>query len=327
MVFAKIKAIEYYLPNNIDKNNLDEKTVIKIGINQKHIAGENEFASDLAIQAAEKLFDNNNIDPLSIDYILFCTQSPDYFLPTTACIIQDRLGIKTSAGALDFNLGCSGYVYGLSLAKALIESKQVKNVLLLTGETYSKFINPKDRSVRLLFGDAGSATLIEASEEKGLDQFAFGTDGSGAKNLIVPSGGMRSPISDKDLQEETDEYGNTRHQKNLYMNGPEVFNFTLREVPKSVNGFLEKNELALKDFNKVIFHQANQHMLKYLQKKIKISSDQFVINMNDCGNTVSSTIPIALKREIDNKNISRGDQLLLVGFGVGYSWAIGSLIY
>lgn len=327
MTFAKIAGIEYYLPKKVEKNNIEDKTVQKIGILQKHIAAEDEFASDLAVKAAKKLFSSLDIKPESIDYILYCTQSPDHYLPTTACVIQDRLGVKNSAGALDFNLGCSGYVYGLSMAKGLIESGQVQNVLLLTGETYSKFINPKDRSVKLLFGDAGSATLIEASKIKGLDSFAFGTDGRGAKDLIVPAGGLRKPINNDTLTEYVDNYGNTRSQANLFMNGPEVFNFTLREIPKSIDAFFANHNVTLNDFNKIIFHQANQHMLKYLKKKIEIPNELFPIHMEDCGNTVSSTIPIAFKREIEAGNIQKGDRLLLVGFGVGYSWAIASLYY
>lgn len=327
ILFAKIKGIEYYLPNKVEKNCEEDKTVKKIGIFQKHISADDEFASDLAVKAAEKLFRNLNINPESVEFILYCTQSPDYFLPTTACIIQERLGLKNSVGALDYNLGCSGYVYGLSMAKGLIESGQVQNVLLLTGETYSKYINPKDRSVQLLFGDAGSATFIEASEIKGLDSFAFGTDGRGAKNLIVPAGGLRKRLSEEALQEYIDDYGNIRSQANLYMNGPEVFNFTLEEVPIAINNFFEKNKLNQSHFSKIIFHQANLHMLKFLQKKIKISNEMFPLHMEDCGNTVSSTIPIALKRELEEGNIQQGDRLLLVGFGVGYSWAIGSLFY
>ncbi|WP_419393377.1 ketoacyl-ACP synthase III [Cytobacillus praedii] len=327
MAYARIKGIEYYLPKKIVKNNSEDRTVKKIGILQKHIVEEDEYASDLAVNAAEKLFNNLNLSPNDIDFILYCTQSPDYLLPTTACMIQNRLGIKTSAGALDFNLGCSGYVYGLSMAKGLIESGQVKNVLLLTGETYSKYINAKDRSVELLFGDAGSATFLEYSEIKGIDSFVFGTDGSGGENLIVPAGGLRKPVNEEALKEVTDDFGNTRSQANLYMNGAEIFNFTLKEVPKTVNQLLEKHNLTFKDFNRVIFHQANQHMLKYLQKKAKIPDDLFAIQMEDCGNTVSSSIPITLKREIEEANIRKGDRLLLVGFGVGYSWAACTLYY
>lgn len=327
MVSSRIKAIEYYLPLKTEQNDASNKTVKKIGIYQKHIAADDEFASDLAIKAAEQLFEKNNIDRASIEYVLYCTQSPDYFLPTTACLIQDRLGLSNSIGALDFNLGCSGFVYGLSLAKGLIESKQVKNVLLLTGETYSKFVNPKDRSVQLLFGDAGSATLIESSDVAGLNSFAFGTDGSGAKNLMVPYGGIKNRGNVESLIEEEDKYGNIRHQGNLYMNGPAVFTFTLREVPKSIDKFFERNNLTIDDFDKVIFHQANLHMLNSLRKRSEIPEEKFVTDLEDCGNTVSATIPIALKRQIEKEEIKRGDQILLVGFGVGYSWAIGSINY
>jgi 3-oxoacyl-[acyl-carrier-protein] synthase III len=327
LVYSKISAIDYYLPQKVELNDPDDKLTAKIGIFEKHIAAEDEFASDLAIKAAEKLFARNNINPGEIDYILYCSQSPEYYLPSTACILQDKLSIPKTAGALDFNLGCSGFVYGLSLAKGLIESGQVKKVLLITSDTYSKYINNRDRSVKLLFGDAAAATLIEASEIPGLENFSFGTDGKGAQNLIVPAGGIRQPLSRDQYQEAEDQYGNIRSNANLYMNGPEIFNFTLREIPKSINDFLETNQKSLADFDRVIFHQANEYMLTHLRKKMKISDEKFSIQLRKCGNTVSSSIPIALKMDLDERCINKGDRLLIVGFGVGYSWAVGSLIY
>jgi len=331
---ANIKAISYYLPEAVLSNDLInqefpeweiEKISSKTGINSRHISADNEFSSDMAVKAAEKLFAEHNIDRSTIDYLLFCTQSPDYFLPTTACIIQDKLGLNTSIGALDFNLGCSGFVYGLSLAKGLIAGEMAKNILLITAETYSKFIHPKDKSNKTIFGDAAAATLI--SSEKGfctLGNFVFGTDGKGAGNLIVKQGGMRFPVSNEN-EDIVDEFGNVRNDKNLYMNGAEIFNFTGEFVPKLTEAILEKSNLSKENIDLFIFHQANKYMLNHLRKKIKIPEDKFFIAMEDCGNTVSSTIPIALYAAQKQGRLIESKNLVLAGFGVGYSWAACNL--
>lgn len=328
MVFSYIKAIECYLPELIDYNCQEDKMTHKIGIFSKHIAAENEYASDLACKAAEKLFESG-IDKDEIDFLLYCTQSPDYFLPTTACLLQDRLGLSTRCGALDFNLGCSGFVYGLSLAKGLIESRQAKNVLLITSETYSKFINPKDRTVRLLFGDGAAATLISAAEDgtSGINNFIFGTDGRGAEKLIVPAGGMRQPINEETSIEVEDKSGNFRSKNNLYMDGREVYKFAIREVPKAIEELLKKENTTLEDYDYFVFHQANQYMMESLRERLEIPQSKFSVQLGDCGNTVCASIPIALKKESLAGNINRGDRIMLVGFGVGYSWSACSVVW
>jgi len=314
---AKIKAIEYYLPEKILTNDQlskafpewgVDKIKEKTGIGIRHIAGDEECASDLGLKAAQKLFESGMCCPEEIDFLLFCTQCPDYFLPTTACLLQEKLHLPTTAGALDFNLGCSGYVYGLSLAKGLIESHQAKKVLLITAETYSKFIDPQDKTVRTLFGDAGAATLVAADDLVESMEFVFGTDGRGAKNLIVEKGAARSCFQDK---------------INLTMNGPEIFVFTLQAVPKAVNALLEKTNLTVDAVDFFIFHQANQYMLEALRKKTKIPEEKFYINLKEIGNTVSCTIPIALKEAQKQGKIKLNDRVMLVGFGVGYSWGAG----
>ncbi|MGG3284295.1 3-oxoacyl-ACP synthase III family protein [Paenibacillus solani] len=329
MINSYIRAIEYYFPNNKEYNDPEDRMTKKIGIEVKNIASADEFASDLAVAAATKLFASSNVDPTEIDFIIYCTQSPDYYLPTTACLIQDRLGLSTTCGALDINLGCSGYVYGLSLAKGLIESGSAQNVLFLTSDTYSKYINPKDRSVKLLFGDAASATIISASKNPQNGQigpFTFGTDGKGANNLIVYGGGLRERITSESSIEEEDEFGNIRSRSNLYMNGSEIFNFAMKQVPNAVNGLLKKTNETIEDFDYFVFHQANQYMLESLRRKMKIPNDKFSIEFSDCGNTVSSSIPIALIRDYKSGKIKNGDKVLLVGFGVGYSWGVGSVV-
>lgn len=332
---ANIKAISYYLPEAILSNDLInqefpewdiEKISSKTGINSRHISADDEFSSDMAVKAAEKLFSEHNIDKSTIDFLLFCTQSPDYFLPTTACIIQERLGLETTIGALDFNLGCSGFVYGLSLAKGLIAGGMANNILLITSETYSKFINSKDKSNKTIFGDAAAATLI--SSDVGfcsIGNFVFGTDGKGAENLIVKQGGMRFPVL-KDNEDIIDEFGNVRNDKNLFMNGTEIFNFTGEFVPKLTEAILEKSNLTKDNIDLFIFHQANKYMLNYLRKKIKIPESKFFIAMEHCGNTVSSTIPIALYEAQKQGKILNCKNFILAGFGVGYSWAACNLI-
>lgn len=323
---AYVKAVSFYLPKNILSNeNLSqqfpewsiEKIVSKIGIEQRHIASENETALDLAVGAAECLLKEYSVDRFAIDYVILCTQSPDYFLPTSACIIQDKLALSTSCGALDINLGCSGYVYGLSLAKALVVAGIAKNVLFLTAETYSKYLHPKDKGNRAIFGDGASATLISTDGFAKIANFSFGTDGSGAQNLVVKSGAARHRCAYDNLI--FDENGNPLSSDYLFMNGSEIFNFTLEFVPLLVDDVLQKNALQKDDVNLFVFHQANKYIMNFIRKKIKIDESKFYYALADVGNTVSSSIPIALcKARIENK---LHGNVLLAGFGVGYSWA------
>ena len=328
---AAVSAIEYYLPASTlttadlaaqfpewSAAKIDQKT----GIQCRHIAAADECSSDLAVNAATKLFESGACRPEEIDYLLLCTQSPDYFLPTTACVIQDRLGIPTSAGALDFNLGCSGFVYGLGLSQGLVASGQASKILLITAETYSKFIHPKDKSVRTIFGDAAAATLISArqSDHPLIGPFLYGTDGKGAENLIVPTGGMRHRRTGETSEIVEDSSGNFRSRDDLYMNGGEIFTFTLSAVPKSVNSVLHKAGIGLQDVDLFVFHQANKYMLDHLRKRLKIPEEKFYICMSHCANTVSSTIPIALKHAQMDGVLRPGSRVMLVGFGVGYSW-------
>ena len=328
---ATLRAIEYHLPTKV-VTTADlaaefpqwsaEKIEQKTGIGERHLAAPDECSSDLAVAAARKLFNSGVCRPDEIDYILLCTQSPDYFLPTTACLIQERLDIPTTAGALDFNLGCSGYVYGLGLAEGLIATGQAHNVLLLTAETYSKFLHPGDKSVRTIFGDAAAATLLTATDSPQalLGPFVYGTDGKGAANLIVPTGGMRRPRTPETATAAEDKNGNVRSEDDLFMDGAEIFNFTLSAVPKSVTALLEKSGLALDQIDLFIFHQANRYMLEHLRKRLKIPPEKFEISMSHCGNTVSSTLPIALKHAYDGGRLKENAVVMLVGFGVGYSW-------
>lgn len=312
-----IHSISYFLPEKVlDNKKLSEefpewdadKIFEKVGILKRHIVLTNETALDLAYNAAEKVLENFARE--LVDFVLLCTQSPDYYLPTGACILQDKLKLRKDIGAFDFNLGCSGYIYGLALAKSLINSQLASNVLLIMAETYSKHIHPSDKSNRSIFGDGAAATLVLSSTNDRIQEFVFGTDGSGKDNLIVKKGGMRL----------FDTHGEDLVENYLYMNGPEIFNFTLDVVPDLVKNVLLKHNMYLDQIDFCIFHQANKFMLEYLRKKLKIDPAKFYINMIETGNTVSATIPIALKDCLENKIVKPGDKVLLVGFGVGYSW-------
>jgi 3-oxoacyl-[acyl-carrier-protein] synthase-3 len=314
-----IRAVDYALPSRILANEElaalfpewpAAKVGEKLGIIERRIAGENETSADLAAQAAERLFARPECQRSEIDYVIFCTQTPDYILPTSACILQNRLGLSTSCGAIDFNLGCSGYIYGLGLAKGLIETGQAKNVLFLTGETYSKLMRPDDKSTRTLFGDAGSATWLAVQSDDGacIGPFVYGTDGSGGEDLIVRHGGFREagiPLGDG---------------SGLCMDGTKIFNFSVREVAKSLNTLLERAQLSLVDVDLFIFHQANGYMLEFLRRKCGIPADKFFVHCDRVGNTVSNTIPIALHHAISEGRAPTGSKIVLVGFGVGLSW-------
>lgn len=322
---AFVKAIEYYLPEKVVTNDsivadfpewTVEKIAEKVGVRQRRVAATDETAADLAEKAALKLFEKNGIDRNEIDFVLFCTQSPDYLLPTTACILQSKLGLRTDIGAVDYNLGCSGYIYGLAMAKGLLTAGIAKNVLLLTAETYNKHLHPRDKGNRTIFGDAASATLVSTSGVAEIGNFSLGTDGTGANNLIIKTGGARHPEKAGDIH--FDENGNPISSDYLYMNGSEIFMFTQKNVPIVVGRTIENNDATPEDINMYIFHQANSYMLNFLRKKIKIAPEKFYVNMENIGNTVSNSIPIAISDAM-SQNMLYG-QVLLCGFGVGYSW-------
>ena len=289
--------------------------VEKTGIRTRYLAGEHETASDLAVAACQKLFDQHGISPESIDFLLFCTQTPDYPLPTTACLIQDRLGLRVGCGALDFNLGCSGFVYGLSLAEGLIASGQAKRILLVTAETYSKYIEADDRSLRPIFSDAAAATLIDAVEQPALIGFEFGTDGKGADTLIVNEGGSR--CSKDAIQPRRRKRWGSR----LYMDGPSLMDFTVVAIPQLIRNMLAKSHLKLDQVEHLLMHQATRKMLELLQQALAVDDERLPIRLLDRGNTVSSTLPILIDDLRKEGRLLPGSKQILIGFGVGWSWA------
>jgi 3-oxoacyl-[acyl-carrier-protein] synthase-3 len=316
MSLARLSGIAAYLPEGVLDNPAlaarfpewpAERIEEKLGIRERRIAAADECASDLAVKAAEALFASTGVARGEVDYLLVCTQSPDYLLPTTACLVQDRLGLPKSVGALDFNLGCSGYVYGLGLAKGLVESGQARRVLLITSETYSKHLEADDKNVRTLFGDGAAASWVVADEAGGggLGPFVYGTDGSGAENLIVRRGGMR-------CREIGDAF--------LRMDGPAIYSFTLRAVPAAVAALLAKAGLGPESVDLYVLHQASKYMLDGLQRVMKVPAEKMVFAMRETGNTVSASIPLALLAAEREGRLKPGMRVVLVGFGVGLSW-------
>ena len=342
-----LNAISYYLPERVMTNDelvgdfpewSVEKVAKKVGVSSRHLAAPDETAGDMAEKAALRLFEEYGISPQDIDFVLLCTQSPDYFLPSTACLLQHRLGIPSTAGAFDYNLGCSGCIYGMAIAKGLVSAGIARNVLLLTSETYNKYIHPSDKSNRTIFGDGAAACLISANDTKGIapftspslpshspltplsieiGQFALGTDGSGADNLIVKTGGARHPAATGLVTE--DEEGHQWRDDFLYMNGSAIFNFTLDAVPVMMERVLEKNNLTKEQVDYYVFHQANKFMLDTLRTVCMLPREKFYIDLATTGNTVSASVPIALRNCIDRQLIGSGSTVMIAGFGTGLS--------
>ena len=325
-LYASITALAYALPMTIlDNNQLIErfpewnveKIEKKTGIRERRITTSQESALDLGVAAASDLLNQHPEMREKIDALLFCTESPDYCLPPNACLAQDILGLRNDIPATDFSLGCSGFVFGLSLAQGWIASGQARCILLITAETYSKYLAEDDKSVRTIFGDGGAAVLVEASEQPGVTDFVFATDGRGGRNLIVPfsgSGRTKAGVADAPVFSQ-----DGRTPTNLFMHGAEVFQFTLRCVPDLLTRCLVKSGKRLEDVDHFVLHQANLFMLEHLRLKCRIPAEKFMIDFADVGNTVSSTIPIALKRSLDKGRIKPGQTIFIAGFGVGYS--------
>jgi 3-oxoacyl-[acyl-carrier-protein] synthase-3 len=329
---AYIKGISYYLPERVITNDellkefpewSVEKVASKVGVYSRYIAADDETAGDMAEKAALKLFEEYNISPKDIDFVLLCTQSPDYHLPSTACILQSKLGIPTTAGAFDYDLGCSGCIYGMAIAKGFISAGIAKNILLITSETYNKYIHPKDKGNRSIFGDGAAACLISTDGFAEIGEFALGTDGSGADNLIVKSGCARNIEKLNDYK--IDDEGHIESSDYLYMNGSAIFNFTLDTVPLLLKQLLDKNNLIKDEIDYYIFHQANKFMLNTIRKVCVLPKEKFYNNIETTGNTVSSTVLIGLKDCMTNGIIKNNMKVVITGFGVGLSWG-GTLL-
>lgn len=322
---AFIKALTYYLPDGIVTNEQLEAELGGVemvsktaGVDSRRKAFNNETASDLAVNAAKQLFTEYGISPNEIDFLLYCTQSPDYFMPSTSCILQDKLGIPTNAGAFGYDLGCSGYVYGLAIANSFVDSGLAKNVLLLTSDTISKYLHPQDKN-RLLFGDAASATLVSTTGIAKIGSFEKGTDGSGFEHIIIRNGGNKHrELTGKSI---VDDNGNKHYEDNFDMDGEAVFNFTVERIPQLIEGCLKMNNLQKDEVGYYVFHQANKYILNTVRKLNKLPKDEFFVDLSDTGNTTSTTIPIGLVKSLKAGNIHKDMNVMVAGFGVGLSWA------
>ena len=323
-MFAKIRAVTSYLPPTIENNSeiVEARFIKKIGVKSRHIVTD-ETAGDLALRAAEKLFAENEIARDATDFILLCTQHPDYQMPHTAAQIQSRLGLKKSVGSLDIGLGCSGYVYGLAVAKGLIESGLAKKILFLTSSVYTKYINVRDTSTRPLFGDGATATWLEAVDEEkpSLSAFVFGSDGNRYDKLIIPVGGSKFPPRDTPEVFAEDDNKNYRSNYEVFMDGMAITYFTLREIPKLVDEVLTSANMTRADLDYCIFHQANKFMMTYLRDKAGLNDVPFHNEISETGNIVSGSVGLAIEQVVKNNDVKNLRRVMLAGFGVGLSWA------
>lgn len=329
-----IRAIAACVPANASRNadalrgllpaDEIEKTIHAIGIREKRVAPKNVCASDLCAAAAKKLFaDNPDVPRGEIDFLLFMSQTADFRTPATAPILQHRLNLPQDCAAIDLSLACSGYVYALSTAFAYAALPGVRRVLLLDGETYSKCVNPQDRVNAPLYGDAGTATLIEKSPDFGDAHFTLKTDGSGADIVKIPAGGCRLPASAETLLEKTDADGNVRSDCEVFMNGMDVFNFAIRSVPAVMKETATRAGFVPADADCVVFHQANRMMTDFLAARMKISPEKILYSLGEYGNTSSASIPLTLAARGDA--VVARERALLCGFGAGLSWGAVAL--
>lgn len=335
MKYSKIEHITCYYPVGLLTNEdiqhefpefkIHEMTRLT-GVTSRHVTDAIETSVDMAVRAVTQLFSEFKVDKEEIGYVLFCSAGGDYITPPSACILHDRVELPSHCGALDFNQGCTGFLYGLSLADSLIGAGQTKKVLLVTAEAITKTLHPKDKANRAIFGDAAAATLISASDGNLTSgDFIFGTDGSKHEHIIIRQGRERNPLYGNDELDFVDQMGNIRNNRNFYMNGTEVFNFSVAKAPELVTGLLSRFNLSFDQIDLFVFHQANRIILETIGRKLKVPEHKLVIEIKETGNTVSSTIPIALKKLEQRGLLKRGMTLLLAGFGVGFSWG-GTII-
>ena len=331
---VKLSAISYYLPPNQltnkelvlsfpDYSDLDIYS--KTGIKVRYRTSNNIIASDLALNAAISFFDEEKYCRKDIEFLIFCTEGPDYYAPVTACIIHQKLGLNKNIGALDLPGGCAGFTNALGVAKALIENNQCNNVLMLFADTPSLAIRSDDFLLNSLFSDVASCVFMEKSKKNNIGNLVYGTDGEGASALFIDYSGIRKHI-DTDWLEQNKDVGGMPYGQ-MKMDGLEVFSFSIKQVPILVQDILIKNNLSFEDVDLFVFHQASQIILKSLQRKLNIPKEKMMYNLENFGNTVSSTIPIALKEAEKQKKIKKGSKVLIAGFGIGFSWSGTILFY
>jgi 3-oxoacyl-[acyl-carrier-protein] synthase-3 len=317
---AHVGAIRTFLPERVVTNAAlteefpswnAERIQSKTGVMQRHVAGEHQSTSMLAVGAAEELFFNSIVERSEVDKLILCTQTPDHLVPSTSCLVHHRLGLTNRCGAFDINMGCSGFVYGLSAAQAFVASGQATTVLLINADTYTKLLRRDDLATRAIFGDGATATLVTASARGArIDSVAFGTDGSRYQDFIAYNSGLiRDDVGGRFIS----------------MDGPAIFNFTIDRIPPDLDDFLASNGVSQADVRYFVFHQANSYILRHLQKKMAIDSNRMPIRLSEVGNLVSASIPALLEELLPT--LERGDRIVLVGFGVGLSWGFALLTW
>lgn len=324
-----IQHISTYFPaSTLDNQELaglfdttPEEIFKKTGINKRYVSAPGEIASDLGFKAAENLFKETGIDKSTIDFLIFCSEGFDYIAPASSCILQHRLGLTTKTGCIDLPYGCSGYVYGLMLASGLLESGAAKTILFITADIPTKVLQADDLELRSVFSDIGTASLLQLGKTKKPTQFQYGTDGNGALDLYVERSAFRDPTTPKFIVETNLPGGK------MLMNGTNVFLFAIKRVPSLIKDILEKNKTDIDSIDLFIFHQANAYMLEILRKKIKIPKEKFYVNIDTYGNSVSSSIPVALQEAEQKGILKKGMKVLLAGFGIGNSWNATILKY
>jgi 3-oxoacyl-[acyl-carrier-protein] synthase-3 len=329
-----ITGISACVPRNVIRNvelesvmtEQEVKNAIETtGIIERRFANDQTCSSDLCYEAALKLLNEMNIEVKSIDLLIFVSQTPDYHQPATAPILQNRLGLPKTVGSFDINLACSGYVYGLSTAFSYVSQDGINKVLLLVGETFSKIVSLKDRATSLLFGDGASATLIEKNENTGESYFSLGSDGSGESAIKIKAGGYRYPSSNESINEKEYEDGSVRTDEQFFMNGVEVFNFVMREVPKDIMAILKYSNRNLDEIDYIVFHQANKFITDFLAKKLKYSNKKVPYCLDKYGNTGAVSIPLTIVSELKDELSESKKNFILSGYGSGFSWATAFL--
>lgn len=331
-----IKKISYYLPKKVVTNeslkrqfpswNM-QKIEEKSGVFRRYIAKKNETAFDLACKAIDLLIEDSSFDIEEIQGIIFCTQSPDYIMPSNAFLVHEKYAFSKNVWAFDYNLACSGYIYGLTIARGLLETKMAKNILLINADTYSKYINKKDRSTSILFSDAAAVSILTLEEKKGIIDIELASEGKDFKSFYIPAGGLRFPKNSFTRKVTIDSSGNEKSLNDIQMNGFGVWDFITKNIPSQIIELLKRNKYSVDDIDLFIFHQASKLTLDSLIKKMKINPNKVFLNLDKIGNTVSASIPIALKDAENSKILKRGDLILISGFGVGLSWGTAIIKY
>ncbi len=326
-----IRGISFVLPERAETNDdlvkdfgtwTPEKIFKKTGVSKRHISDPTKPMSYYLALAGNKFFEEHpDIPRESIDMLVTCNEARDYILPATACLVHEKIGLRKTCGAMSYDLGCSGYVYGLAVCKGFITSGIARRVLLITGDLVSRYINKRDKSVRTIFGDGFTATLLEASEKDYVGCFDLGTDGSGFGDIIIEAGETVLPLSPETSKEEANRFGNVRSRENLFMDGRKVLDFSMDVIRPSVERTLAAGGIRKEDLDLILFHQASLLLLQHVCREMEFDPERFVFDLEETGNTASSTIPISLKHLHDRGVLKPGMKILLSGFGVGLSWA------